>query len=191
MKTPLRTLAQAACLALALSASAQAEIQTWRLTATVYQTQGGFSPPAFAQVGNTFSVDYVIDADAPADTQWGSMFPNVVKSFTINGTASAADGYILDGWGLNASPDSPRSDGIDFLSFYHFGDFGSGDTRNTLTGFGRASQEGWATLRVDFGPQSVWARSSSFALTPVPEPSAIWLLAMGAFVVCWGARRRG
>lgn len=168
---------------LLFSASAQAELQTWRLTSTTYQIQNGFTPPPFAQIGNDFYIDYVVDTQVPSFPGWDGLFSGAVKSFSINGITSHSEGYISSHGGLNAIniwPSSNRSDGIDFLSL---GDFSGTYTPNVtlaLKQFADAVKTPSTDLRVDFGDNSIWAKPSSFVMTSsVPEPSSLLLAALG------------
>jgi len=177
--------------ALAFAASAHADIQTWRLTSTSYRVQDGFTAPAFAQIGNTFSIDYVIDTSAPTLFGSGSLFNRPVLSFTINGITSEASGYISAGGSLNAinvSPTSGRSDGIDFISFNNFAGTSQTDVVSALQEFSTYAKTRSTDLRVDFGDKSVWAQPSSFVMTSVPEPTTWFLMLLGAPLVLWRAR---
>lgn len=180
---------------LAFAAPAQAELQTWRLTATSYRVQGGFTAPAFAELGNSFTIDYVIDVQTPSFGNWPGMFSDAVKSFTINGVTSHSEGYIsAHGSGLNAIniwPSEARSDGIDFISFNNFAASFNGDVASALKEFATFASTSSTDLRVDFGDKSVWAAPTSFVMTsPVPEPSAPWLLLMGLPLLALKRNRR-
>jgi hypothetical protein len=165
-----------------LANSAHAELQTWRLTATSYQAQNGFTPPAFATVGNNLEIDYVIDTTAAADSGEDSSFSGAIKSFTINGTTSQSAGYIINWNGLNAInvwPITARMDGIDFISFNNFSGVTNSDITSALSGFSAAAQTTSTDLRIDFGDPSVWARPTSFVMLAVPEPTSALLLLIG------------
>jgi hypothetical protein len=179
---PSFAVAAAALASLAFTAPAQAELETWRLTATTYWVQGGFTAPAFAEIGKSFTIDYVIDAQTPAYDNWVGLHKGPVKSFTINGVTSLSNGYVGGHVGANSInmwPSDPRSDGIDFISFhnsagsYHF------DVASVLRELSTFASTSSTDLRVDFGDKSIWARPSSFVMTSVPEPSAAWLLLVG------------
>lgn len=169
---------------LAFAAPAQAELETWRLTATTYWVQGGFTAPAFAEVGNSFTIDYVIDAQTPAYDNWAGLHKGPVKSFTINGVTSLSNGYVGGHVGANSInmwPSDPRSDGIDFISFYNAEGsyhFDVASVLRELSTFASTNSTS-LSLRVDFGDRSLWAKPSSFVMTPVPEPSTAWLLLVG------------
>lgn len=177
--------AAAALTLLAFAAPAQAELQTWRLTTTTFWVLPDFTPPAFAEVGNSFTIDYVIESQLPAQEDWPGLFDGAVKSFTINGVKSQADGHALvsDRGGLNGIntyPSDARSDGINFISFYNAGEFSSADVASTLKLLSTFATSDLTVLRVDFAENSLWARPSSFVMTSaVPEPSAAWLLLAG------------
>lgn len=176
------------------SASAQAELQTWRLTSTTYQVQASFAPPAFAQIGKDFHIDYVVDTQTPSFPGWDGLFSGAVKSFSINGITSQSEGYISAHGGLNAIniwPSSSRSDGIDFLSLGNFSETHTPDVTSALKDFADSVQTKWTDLRVDFGDKSIWAKPSSFVMTSsVPEPSGLLLTALGVVGVIGLKKRR-
>jgi hypothetical protein len=181
---PSAAVAAAALASLALASAAQAELQTWRLTATTYEVSEGFTAPAFAEIGKAFTVDYVIDTQVPAFDGWPGLFEGAVKSLTIGGVTSEAGGYVIaDDSGLNginAWPSDPRSNGIDFISFYNAGESSSADVASTLKLLSTFASSYLTVLRVDFGDNSVHASPTSFVMTSsVPEPSAAWLLLVG------------
>ncbi|MET3131123.1 hypothetical protein AAKU55_001381 [Oxalobacteraceae bacterium GrIS 1.11] len=166
-----------------LSVPAHAELlQTWRLAATTYQDQGGrFTPPSFVKIGQKFSIDYVIDTEAPSG---GVGFNGVVKSFSINGITSLSDGYLLSMRGIifnaiNVGPSSARADGINFISFNNFSGTDKQDITSLLAGFAAAAPTSAADLRVDFGVNSIWAHTNSFVMTSVPEPTSALLMLIG------------
>ncbi len=180
---PAFAVAAAALASLAFASAAQAELQTWRLTATSYQVESGFTPPSFIELGKSFTVDYVIDTQA---SSWGGgadLFTGAVKSFTINGVTSESGGYVLAFDGLNAintGPNGVRLDGIDFISFNNFAGGNKADVALALKGFATAVPLNDTDLRVDFADMSVYASPTSFVMTSsVPEPSAAWLLLVG------------
>ena len=185
--------AAAAFTLLAFAAPAQAELQTWRLTAKSYQVQGGFTAPAFAEVGNIFTIDYVIDTQTPSFYNWPGMYSGAVKSFTIDGVTSLSGGYISAHGGLNAIniwPSDARSDGIDFISFNNFAGEFNADVALALKEFATSATTNRTDLRVDFGDKSIWAKPSSFVMTSVPEPSAAWLLLVGLPLLALKRSRR-
>jgi hypothetical protein len=191
---PAFAVAAAALASLAFAAPAQADLQTWRLSATSSQVESGFTAPSFLEVGKGFTIDYVIDTQAPS---WGSgvaLFLGAVKSFTLNGVTSGSAGYIAAADGLNAlnvGPSDARLDGIDFVSFNNFAGGDEADVASALKGFATAVPLGDTELRVDFGYMSIYASPTSFVMTSaVPEPSAAWLLLAGAPLLAIQRRRR-
>lgn len=165
-----------------LSSTVHAELQTWRLTATSYQVENGFTPPPFAEVGKTFQIDYVVDTLNPSQTNWDGLFSGAVQSFTVNGITNQAGGYIMAGTGFNAInvwPSSVRLDGIDFISFNNFSGIDAPDVTSALNRFSQSATTSATDLRVDFGDLSVWANPSSFVMLPVPEPTPTLLLLVG------------
>jgi len=179
--------------ALAFAASAHAEIQNWRLTAKAYRVQDGFTAPAFAQTGKTFSIDYVIDTSAAPLYASNSLVNRSILSFTLNGITSEASGYIFTHDGLsaiNASPNAGRSDGISFISLNDFSGTPQADIASALLQFSAHAKTPSTDLRVDFGDKSVWAQPSSFVMTPVPEPATLWLPLVGVPLALWRARKQ-
>lgn len=165
-----------------LSSSVQAELQTWRLTATSYKVENGFTPPPFAEGGKTFQIDYVVDTLKPSQTNWDGLFSGAVQSFTVNGITNQAGGYISADGGFNAInvwPSSVRLDGIDFISFNNFSGVYAPDVTSALNRFSQSATTSATDLRVDFGDLSVWANPSSFVMLPVPEPTPTLLLLVG------------
>ncbi len=182
---PASVFAAAAIASLAFAAPAQAELQTWSLTGTAYEVSEGFTAPAFAEVGKTFRIDYVIDIQTPSLEGWSGHFDGAVKSFTINGLTSLSEGYVVsvnDGGlnGINTWPIDARSDGIDFISFFNLQAASYTDVASTLKDLATFATASSTVLRVDFGDNSVWAQPTSFVMTSSgPEPSAAWLLLVG------------
>ena len=176
--------AAAATLALlAFAAPAQAELQTWRLTAQSYDVQAGSTAPAFAEVGKSFAIDFVFDTEVQSREGWGGVFEGVVKSFTVNGITSEAVGDILaDGAGLNVFgswPSAPRSDGLTGIGLSDLSDVFYPDVASALKGFATSVPTGSVSLQLNFVDSAVSAQPISFVMTSVPEPSAAWLLLMG------------
>lgn len=182
-------LALAAAALSLLSTPAQAETQTWRLSATTYSVQEGFAAPSFAEIGKTFYVDYVIDTATPIDAGWSG----AVKSITVNGIQSDVDGYILSFEGfaaINGAPVGLRADGIDFLSFNNFAGQQATNVLMALQGFASSAGTDAADFRIDFGSDSLWARPNSFAVSVVPEPMSVLLLSLGVPLTILSSRRR-
>ena len=165
--------------------SAEAALQTWRLTAVSDRIQDGLVPPDFLGVGNTFQIDYVIDLDTPAYPNWDGFFDGAVVSFSLNNeTSVAADGVV---WGLgnsligvNTGVLGTRSDEINYLSLYSFST--NPVSQSVLEALLQLSEmvagDDFVDLRLDFGPLSVWAIPLSFVAIDgidVPEP-ATWTL---------------
>lgn len=165
------------------AAVAQSAPEIWRLTVVADHATSGFTPPSFANMGNTFTIDYSIDPSVPLS---GSVFGGAVSAFHLGVQPSAASGYILSFPGLaaiNAFPLATRSDGIDFLSFNYFTSSTFVDVSSALAGFstGVMNHAALTELRLDFGNNSLWARPESFAAvsTDVPEPGTLCLVLLG------------
>ncbi|MBU0915417.1 PEP-CTERM sorting domain-containing protein [Aquabacterium parvum] len=193
---PCAAVAAATLTLLAFAAPAQAELQTWSLTATAYELTDGFTAPAFAELGKTFRIDYVIDIQTPSLEGWSGLFDGAVKSFTINGLTSLSEGYVVsvdEGGlnGINTWPIDARSDGIDFVSFFNLDATSYTDVASTLKDLATFAPTSSTVLRVDFGENSVWAAPTLFVMTSaVPEPSAAWLLLMGLPLLVLKRNRR-
>jgi hypothetical protein len=176
------------------AAPAQAELlQTWRLASTTYQVQSEFTPPSFAEIGQKFYIDYVIDTQASSMPGWDGMFMGAVKSFSVNGITSRSDGYIMGlDWlsAINVAPSSFRSDGITFVSFNNFAGMLAPDVSTALGRFSDFAHTPATDLRVDFGDNSIWARPSSFEMTSVPEPLPALLMLAGLPLLLLRNRRR-
>ncbi len=175
---------------LAFAAPAQAELQTWRLTATTNYVQAGFSGPAFADIGYTFAIDLVIDTQVP---NVNSSFAGAVKSFTIEGLISQAEGFMgaYGGGPIYIEPRSPRSDGVDFVYLMNTGGPSNADVPSALTAMSMSVSSGLSSLQVGFGDYLIVAGPSSFVMTSsVPEPSAAWLLLAGLPLLALKRSRR-
>ncbi len=190
--------ATAALACVLLAAPAHAGLQTWRLTSTADHVSDGFVPPLFAQAGNVFSIDYVIETHTRSAPGWDGVFSGAVVSFSVDGIESRAAGYIsATGIGLNAIntwPTAGRADGLDFVSFVLFGGSLVASVPSALNEMSAATPLS-VDLRIDFGNHSVWAKPSSFARLSVPEPSSGHLLLLGALPAVLlgrrGASKRG
>lgn len=164
---------------LAFAAPAQAELQTWRLTATTHYAQAGLSGPAFADIGYTFAIDFVIETQVP---HVNSIFAGAVKSFTLEGLTSQADGFMgaYGGGPIYIEPRSQRSDGVDLVHLMNSGGPFNADVPSALNAMSMSVSNGSSSLQVFFGDYLIAAAPSSFVMTsPVPEPSAAWLLLAG------------
>lgn len=169
---------------LAFAAPAQAELQTWRMTATSIKVGNDLPGPAFVEVGKSFAIDFVFDTQVPALNGWPGMFEGAIKSFTTNGIKSQAVGDILAaGEGINAFgtwPSAPRSDGLTDVSFHNFDAAFHPDVASALKEFATFAPTSSTGLQLIFVDVTVYAQPTSFVMTSsVPEPSAAWLLLMG------------
>lgn len=191
---PSAAVAAATLTLLAFAAPAQAELQTWRLTAQSYDVRAGSTAPAFAEVGKSFAIDFVFDTQVPSREGWGGVFEGVIKSFTVNGITSEAVGDILaDGAGLNVFgswPSASRSDGLTGIGLSNLSDDFYPDVASALKGFATSVPTGSASLQLNFVDSAVSAQPISFVMTSVPEPSAAWLLLVGLPVLALKRRRR-
>lgn len=164
--------------------AANAELQTWQLTATVYKVSDGFSPPFFASIGQTINFDYLIETSTNLTNNFH--FMGAVKSVSFDGQDSQVSGYILAMNGLDAINASlaNRSDGVNFISFNYFGGSYETSVTDALNGFSAATPSSSVDLRLDFGYNYIWAHPIYFASIPaVPEPPSIILLISGLLLV--------
>lgn len=188
--------AAAATLALlTFAAPAQAELQTWRMTATSTGVSDQSIVPAVFELGKSFTVDFVFDTQVPALEGWPGTFVGAIKSFTTNGITSQAVGDILaTGEGINAFgtwPSAPRSDGLKDVSFHNFDAAFHPDVASALKEFATFAPTSSTGLQLNFVDLTVWAQPTSFVMTsPVPEPSAPWLLLMGLPLLALKRNRR-
>lgn len=181
---PSFAVAAAALASLAFAAPAQAELQTWRLTATSFKVGNDLPGPAFAEVGKSFAIDFVFDTQVPAVDGWPGMFDGAIKSFTANGiTSEALGGIVANGDGINAFgswPSAPRSDGLIDISFYNLGGVFHADVASALKEFAAVAATDSTGVQLNFVDWTVYAQPTSFVMTSsVPEPSAAWLLLVG------------
>lgn len=178
--------AAAATLAMfALAAPAQAELQTWRLTATSIWA-GGLSVPPALENGKDFTVDFVIETDELSSGDWPlpELYSNAFKSFTINGITTEPGGLILSFEGSNlihGYPGSSRDDGISYVAFSNSAGVTKADLASVLKGFVAGVAAGTTRLDLEFrDTYHLYGWPKSFVMTsPVPEPSAAWLLLVG------------
>lgn len=178
-----------------LAGSANAALETWHLEGTFYQNSnnGSFTIPAEFNLGNSFSVDYVIDTEASSD---GWLILNAVKNIAINGLSSEASGYISErGLGLNVTPSNPIW-GLDFVSFNAFNLTSRPypsytTTRDLLALYALSPLTNSGDIRFDFANSnytSVWGHVDRFAVAAVPEPAS-YLLALGGLLSLTIGRR--
>jgi hypothetical protein len=160
-----------------LALTAHAELQNWRMTGTVRQASATSPYTAYQTVGNTVTVDYVVDTAVAGDPNWPGMFDGAITAFTVAGVKSASAGYIsATGSGLNAIniwPATQRADKINFISFNRFDGPVTTTVTEAVNDFSMATSTGaWVDLRLDFdNADSVWIKPSSFAkFTPVTKP---------------------
>lgn len=169
------------------STAAQAEAETWRLTAKVTRVQDGFTAPSFAQPGSIVTVDYHFDDTAQIDPTSFGVFSNAFSSIKLNGqTLSINGGYVInwDGFkALNGSLTTATADGLDFLSLNAFGvGPASPNLGHALSEIANNLNTLPDQYRLDFNSSnghgySVWAQP--LVLTPVPEPDALALVCAG------------
>ncbi|MBI3229397.1 MAG: PEP-CTERM sorting domain-containing protein [Burkholderiales bacterium] len=179
---------------------AHAEIQTWRLTATTTGVSSGFTAPAFASLGHTFSVDYAIDMATPYDAPSGGY--KAVKSLTINGVttqltnqnyvfAIAANGI----GGINTVIPVARADQLQFISYSESWPNPTSTLSSVLSELALMHGQNAPyyppnELHLNFVGGSVQAHPTSFALSPVPEPTSLGLMLAGLAALGVVARKK-
>jgi len=168
---------------------AHATLSTWRLVGTVNNySDPSFAPPAFASLGESIIIDYVIDDDAGSSSYfyWG------VNSVTFNGETSLTDGgYVFAYPGLTAMNasliGSRHNDAVTFISLNSFDETPESNIYLALLDIANNIKYGNSQLRLDFGSNSVFAIPIS--LSQVPEPSTILLIGFGLLGLL-GIRKR-
>lgn len=178
-----------------LTGAAQADLQKWRLSATVYSVSEGFTAPAFAALGRTVTVDYMIETSVHPSDGWPTAYPGALGAVFVNGEYSTVDGDIFSlGAGLaaiNAALHAKRPDGLRFLSFNRFAPVETSRLLELLADFSAAAPGGVVDFRLDFGSNSVHAHPASFeqlTSSELPEPGTVALLVCG--LALGGALRR-
>ena len=175
-----------------IAANAQAALETWQFTGTVYEQNTGFTPPSFAAIGKTITVDYLFDTTASIQ--------NSVKSITFDGEASnVASSNLTLGFldAINVSPILSRTDSVNFLSFNYFSPPPATSVQQFLNNYSVAAAsagpaDSFLNLRLDFGPtKSVWASPTSFVMiSSVPEPESYAMLLAGLSLIGFVTRRK-
>jgi hypothetical protein len=163
--------------------AAQAATESWHLEGTIYQaTSSATNLPNGLQMGQSFTVDYLIDGSAQSNGHW---INNAVQQISINGVSSSASGHIAQGGlGLNVTPVN-NTFGVNFVSFNAFNLMNAASptisAHTLLTQYALSPATKSGDIRFDFnGPNypSVWGRVNSFTQA-VPEPSTGLLAALG------------
>lgn len=175
---------------------AHAATQTWALTASTYLVEPGFAAPAYAQLGQTFTIHYLFDTSAaPSPFGLDSVDYYAIEQITVGGQTSDAGGYIWTGTGglnaINASIDVARQDQLDFVSFNNRQTQAAANVPQALANFSQAVLAGATDVRLDFGNQSVWATPKTFlpaSLPAVPEPATAWSLLLGLAAIAVAKR---
>ncbi|MBI5925289.1 MAG: hypothetical protein HY836_06785 [Aquabacterium sp.] len=184
-----------AALSLIFASTAKAETETWHLEGIIYRvTESATNIPDGLQIDQSFTVDYIIDGDAPFD---GYVIHTAVQQITINGNSTLANGHIARaGLGLNVTP----MDAIFGLTFVSFNALNLARTptpstpisaHELLTQYALSPSTNSGDIRFDFnggGHPSVWGHVNSFAQT-VPEPSKGLLGALGLVGLLTTVRR--
>lgn len=185
-------------LGLLCAAHAQAALQPWTLTATTYMVEAGLNAPAYAQMGKTFSIQYLMDTEAPA-TPFGLYDTDfyAIENVKINGQVSFGQGYIWTGTGelnaINFEIDPLRADGLSFISLNNTDAKSAANVTQALLNFSQAVANGDTDVRLDFGAKSIWATPLTFTqgfAPAIPEPAAAATFLIGLAAIVAMVRRR-
>ncbi|MBB2484087.1 PEP-CTERM sorting domain-containing protein [Mitsuaria sp. WAJ17] len=178
-----------------LSGAAHADLQKWRLSATVYSVSEGFTAPAFAALGRTVTVDYLIETSATPSGDALKSYPGALGAVFVNGQYTTVDGDVFSlGTGLagiNTALHAKRSDRLGFLSFNRFNPAETSNLTELLMDISAATPGSYVDFRMDFGSDTVHAHPASFEQLKtfdVPEPGSVALLVSGLWLA--GAIRR-
>jgi hypothetical protein len=168
--------------------TASAEVQNWRLIASVDEIQfTGFVAPDWLAKGKTVTIDYAVNMGAPLSTY--DDYPASIGSISFNGQTYAAKGDVFSTknslFGLNVSVDPDQAEGINFISFGVTRAPAPGpDLRTLLT---QVAYEGFKVndfLRIDFGSAgSVDLHPTAFYAATIPEPSTLAMILVGGLAL--------
>lgn len=163
--------------ALLCAATAHAELQTWRLTGTVYKQSGNVTI-GWLGLGQDVQVDYLIQTDARRQWAGSDSYGDLVRNVSFNSsTPVAASGSYLSFFGgggltaINTSLDPVLAQGLDFISYNHFRGL---PTNTSLPDalLDMSTNVRFGDVRFDLGNSaSSWINVSSFKVvtSPVPE----------------------
>jgi len=183
--------------------AAHANVAIWEFTGTVSSVTPGFTPPSFAALGQTVTVDYTIDLGTPLTTIIPGdaySFSNAVTSEVINNQAT--NSVVGIDWNPNFLGDinmgfSGRSDGIEFVSFNDHDPAlpYESDVASALAVIANAvaipDSGGMVSLRFDFSGGSVTATPTSFEeISAAPEPGSALILISGLPALALAVRTR-
>jgi hypothetical protein len=180
---------------LSLSAAAPSHAEVWRLTAEVTDVAEGFQPPAFAQTGAVFTLDYEFRDSTMADTGT-DFFNDVTTSISLNGEALPSSSSYIINWGgtlkaLNSSVGS--SAGLTFISFNaSFSGLPAYATlQEAITDIAsHAGSPEYMPIRLDFGPGSTSIYARTLSMAAVPEMGTWSMMALGLGLIGAVTRRR-
>jgi hypothetical protein len=181
MKLPSAINTLIACFCLLIN-PAQAELQSWTITAQSFSSTNNYIAPPFMEPGKSFDITFLIDTLATENNS--AVFEGAIKSFTINGITSQSNGIIVNREEFNAiatTPQASRPDEISYISFSTHSAISASNIIASLENFSQVSKNSPISteITVSFYNGSILARPTSFAVTTIPEPSSLVLMLLG------------
>lgn len=175
--------AAAALVALLASTSASAELQSWTLMASIWDQPFDGIPEAFSHGGQVVQFDFVFEMQPETVLAPTFLSARPLRSLSVNGLTTSAEANLTstdDYQVLSAQPIPIRSDGVTAALFYTTS-LGT-QAESTLGAFNRFSAvigDPSTGLVLQFNEGSIWMTPLSFQPAAIPEPSTVYLTALG------------